>query len=1207
MQGFPFSSRLIAIFQPAFFGGLALFIASCSGGGGASSSASNNSSYCQSDDIERGVSIAQVELKEAQLLAAGAAEFDLNFSLKNCFGADISKISLLELTALNIEIVQLENLSITELKKESSSDLKKAGRFRRVGSSSDGQIRLKVDVDGVEKEIVKDVDLRSVAKPELKISSVEVLVEAGAKATNENLLIDHGERVSFKVEAENPSLVRLESLGVTVESSNTLFAVENSQALEFGILNGNEKKATSSRLVLVVDPNTARGSASNVKLTFKDKFNNEWEKVIPFVVTNTIPDLVGNKAALQISNGALNSNGDELIDAGEKVTFVPTVSNSSALLAKNVQVKVSSNSEYFVIKSGSDFSLGDLAGFSNNQAASPTEIDVSSGAPRGAAATVTYDITNEYGDHWTYSFMLQTNPNPPTPRKTQVLNLRAGMEAIGFTSDASSWYLLARENFGGGVYYYSIYKKAPSASQFAFVCGVVEEHVLNYHLAVDESYFYLSEDFGFRRIDKNSCLTNSKYSVATAPSSNAMLFSSSSRFSLNVSNGKILYLNDLQNVGFSSFSLITAQSVNHASSLNYLGKTLNFSTAMVTGYRDIKWAYDPSNKLMWNLNDNLEALSFGNLPTNLQSLFDHAKVMTSQDGDVMVVLSQDPSGTLKLTSVNVSQWQEGADQKMSGNVAEESISIGNPIFMGCGSGRLTTSTPGCAGVSSVGTLALGSDIQFRGMTSDASGIYLLTIENLGNGVKHQRIYRRNFGENNFSLQCSLLDDGVVRTGIATDENYYYLSSSGQVERFNKGNCNYYSKMSFSFTSSRPISFEGGRIFYSASSNPYDLKSRGFDGTGPFDHATYQIQGLRTLSPNNSIFYVKDGIRWVFDRDSRSLWKLDSSNKAVGWVYFNPNSYADLNDVKAMAMTDNQSLLIASEPTAGTLKLIEVSVSDFGLATGNQSGLSASVVTPILNRTAISCPAGSFATSSSGCMAIIGNSSFSVPSGSSFVGFSADEGNLYVAIRNMFTDVFSISSYNPVNSNLNGICSIADESLKANLGVGLSQFFVGKFYSFAVINKSTCAVDPEIVPSGGLSTWSASFAANYPFTLTSSNGNIYYSRSGNPSDYGLYELSSGAVVTLVTNQQSLGSKTFDSSKSRLLVSGANIWAIDHANSMIWKLDSSYKPVSWAFLPVSQYPALSYIKGAATKDGQKIYIAVEATAGNIQVFELDLSAF
>jgi hypothetical protein len=60
-------------------------------------------------------------------------------------------------------------------------------------------------------------------------------------------------------------------------------------------------------------------------------------------------------------------------------------------------------------------------------------------------------------------------------------------------------------------------------------------------------------------------------------------------------------------------------------------------------------------------------------------------------------------------------------------------------------------------------------------------------------------------------------------------------------------------------------------------------------------------------------------------------------------------------------------------------------------------------------------------------------------------------------------------------------------------------------------------------------------------------------------------------------------------------------------MIWKLDSSYKPVAWAMLPVSQYPSLAYIKGAGTKDGQKIYIAVEATSGNVQIFELNLASF
>jgi hypothetical protein len=241
------------------------------------------------------------------------------------------------------------------------------------------------------------------------------------------------------------------------------------------------------------------------------------------------------------------------------------------------------------------------------------------------------------------------------------------------------------------------------------------------------------------------------------------------------------------------------------------------------------------------------------------------------------------------------------------------------------------------------------------------------------------------------------------------------------------------------------------------------------------------------------------------------------------------------------------------------------------------------------------------------MAVLGSSSLSVPSGSSFVGFSADAGSLYVAIRDMFTDDFSISTYNPANSAVSEVCSILDSTLYANLGASPGHFFVGKFSSLAMINKTTCAIESEISPIGGMSSWSASFAPNNPFTVTYSGGNIYYSRGGNPSDYGVYEISSGAVINLTTNQQNSGSKTFDSSKNRLLVAGTNIWAVDHANSMIWKLDSSFKPIAWAMLPVSQYPSLSYIKGAGTKDGQKIYIAAEATLGNVQIFELDLTSF
>ncbi len=124
-----------------------------------------------------------------------------------------------------------------------------------------------------------------------------------------------------------------------------------------------------------------------------------------------------------ISDGASVSNGDTLIDPGEKITFTLNLTNLSMATVKSISTTISSSDSHFVIASGSAASLGDIGSKLGLSASAATIINVEPNTPRGTTTTLLVTVTDQFNRSWQKSITLVVSPTVPPPRKTQVLAL----------------------------------------------------------------------------------------------------------------------------------------------------------------------------------------------------------------------------------------------------------------------------------------------------------------------------------------------------------------------------------------------------------------------------------------------------------------------------------------------------------------------------------------------------------------------------------------------------------------------------------------------------------------------------------------------------------------------------------------------------------------------------------------------------------------
>jgi hypothetical protein len=933
-------------------------------------------------------------------------------------------------------------------------------------------------------------------------------------------------------------------------------------------------------------------------------------------ISSLQPAFVVDTANYQIVDGAGTSNGDLLVDPGERITFNLKVSNLSVTTIKSLTTNINSSNAYIVIASGNASSFGDLTSKASGTSGTTTTINIDPNTPRGTSTNLTITLTDQFAHTWTKTINILVSPTVPPPRKSQVLSLASNMTFKGFTADASYWYVMITENIGNGVNYWRFYRKSASATTFSHVCSVLDDGNLKAHLAVDSNYFYIGQNGNIRRLNKTTCASVDTITPSNGVNGNSTALSANyySSFTLSIDSGLMYYAQTSSSL--SSYNLgstaITSQTTNQT-----LGsKTLAQNYAQYIVFGGTRWVHDRNNDLIWKLDSSNTALAWGTLPTSIYSDLNYVKAVATQNGSTLLLATEKNTGTVNIMSIDASGLSNTPTQELSTNSNQEIISLGPLVFSGCGTGRDATSSPGCQSITDINTMSLASNMTFEGFAVDSSNWYVMVSENIGNGVNYWRFYQKSTSATSFTHVCSKLDDGNLKAHLAVDSNYFYIGQNGNIRRLNKTTCasvdtitpsngvnGNSTALSANYYSPFTLSIDSGLMYYAQTSS--SLSSYNLGSTAITSQTTNQALGSKTLAQNYAQYIVFGGTRWVHDRNNDLIWKLDSSNTALAWGALPISTYSDLNYVKAIATQNGTTLTLATEQTIGVVKFYSIDVSHFQDSagqTGTQSVSTQSLTLPIVFA---GCSAGQLASSSQQCFTLTSVTTLNISAGSTFSGFSTDATYLYLVTKNA-SNAWSAYKKLPADSSWSGICGITDASLAAHLAVDSNYFYIGQSGSIRRLNKTTCSSVDTLTPSNGVNGNSTALSANYysPFTLSVDSGLMYYAQTS--SSLSSYNLSSTTATSQETNQ-TLGTKTLAQNYAQYTVFGGTRWAHDRNNNLIWKLDSSNTALTWGALPTSTYSDLNYVKAIATQNGTTLIFATEQTTGVVKFYFFDLTNF
>jgi hypothetical protein len=650
-------------------------------------------------------------------------------------------------------------------------------------------------------------------------------------------------------------------------------------------------------------------------------------------ISSLQPAFVVDTANYQIVDGAGTSNGDLLVDPGERITFNLKVSNLSVTTIKSLTTNINSSNAYIVIASGNASSFGDLTSKASGTSGTTTTINIDPNTPRGTSTNLTITLTDQFAHTWTKTINILVSPTVPPPRKSQVLSLASNMTFKGFTADASYWYVMITENIGNGVNYWRFYRKSASATTFSHVCSVLDDGNLKAHLAVDSNYFYIGQNGNIRRLNKTTCASVDTITPSNGVNGNSTALSANyySPFTLSIDSGLMYYAQTSSSL--SSYNLgstaITSQTTNQA-----LGsKTLAQNYAQYIVFGGTRWVHDRNNDLIWKLDSSNTALAWGALPISTYSDLNYVKAIATQNGTTLTLATEQTIGVVKFYSIDVSHFQDSAGQTGTQSVSTQSLTL--PIvFAGCSAGQLASSSQQCFTLTSVTTLNISAGSTFSGFSTDATYLYLVT-KNASNAWS---AYKKLPADSSWSGICGITDASLA-AHLAVDSNYFYIGQSGSIRRLNKTTCSSVdtltpsngvngnsTALSANYYSPFTLSVDSGLMYYAQTSS--SLSSYNLSSTTATSQETNQTLGTKTLAQNYAQYTVFGGTRWAHDRNNNLIWKLDSSNTALTWGALPTSTYSDLNYVKAIATQNGTTLIFATEQTTGVVKFYFFDLTNF---------------------------------------------------------------------------------------------------------------------------------------------------------------------------------------------------------------------------------------------------------------------------------------
>jgi hypothetical protein len=928
-------------------------------------------------------------------------------------------------------------------------------------------------------------------------------------------------------------------------------------------------------------------------------------------VKSITPDFVMEMVEPEITDGEQLSNGDSLIDPGEKINFKIKITNLSDTKIKSFSIKIENNSSNYAVSGNSLESNGDLAGKTSIVLKQIYSIDVSSLVKRGDTPKFSVMLTDAFNHSWTKNINLTVSPLIPPSRAIQVLSLLPSQKINGFASDAKNWYILLKENITSTLFNWRILKKSPASSTFLPVCSFVSNNQEYSHLAIDDNFFYTMTNTSILKYSKDTCTFKESINPAIGVSKPVEVGTENQYVqSLHFDEGK-LFFNSPNSFAF--FNLQTNGSLNlffnpSMEKIETLSDSVQFAVS-----KNLYFAYDRKNMRFWKFDSSGHALAWASTPSSSKNLLFNPVIMSALNTKTLLFINDTGNNQINFVTVDISNWENLPNQSLIYNEDESIINLGNNTFVGCGNNRFPTTTLGCMAYEGSNKLLMPLGQNLKGYTADQDSWFVLSLDDLGNNVKYWRLLKKDHSQNNFYEQCKMIHNGETYGNLTVDQDHFYVATgSGTIVKFKKNDCqairsyspgngyvsfattmSYYNNNHYSFVVDREqiyrTTIQGISIFNTS------------NYTDNFLTFSQNLLGLN-VSPKTGFYLGGLNSKWIYDDYNRVLWNLDNNYKALGWAQIPILLLPDLTYTKSVSLQGENKIVFLTEKDAGIFRFFTFDLSKFH--TQNIKFDSNFLDKTNFVQTTISrCGQNEFMASNEKCIKLKEISTFPIPSGEYFKGLAFDGGKYYALSVNS-TNKFTIHRRDLGSSVWKLHCSPFITTLKGHFTVDLSNFYIASSEGISRIAKNDCRNTNVKLYSYLISDKAMNFSylSSQTYTLNISDGILYYLNRSNLIS--ALNLSTNSTSTL-DFRQGIGPFAISNEYGELLKGANGFWFADRSNRLVWRMDESGKAVSWFNLPISTFPDLSYTVQVESFDSNNLIFATDNGRGIVNLVMFDLS--
>lgn len=216
--------------------------------------------------------------------------------------------------------------------------------------------------------------------------------------------IDAGESVDLNVELSNSGLTTASNVYAVLSSTETYITVNNANST-FGNINAGAEKWGQSEFGFTISPLITENKVALFALEIHDGNGNIFNDELRLEIKAPIIEQ-RNKTIVS------TSNGNNIIEAGETVSFNIGLFNNSQSMLQNVNAALSSQSAYVTGIQQIQGAYGNIASYETNTSSNTYVFTVSNTYP-GEPEPILFslDVSNEFGQQWQFTFDLLEKPD----------------------------------------------------------------------------------------------------------------------------------------------------------------------------------------------------------------------------------------------------------------------------------------------------------------------------------------------------------------------------------------------------------------------------------------------------------------------------------------------------------------------------------------------------------------------------------------------------------------------------------------------------------------------------------------------------------------------------------------------------------------------------------------------------------------------------